>query len=376
MEKKKYKSRIDREEWLKTARKLPWLLIVPAVYGLTLLAAKYPALTEKYFSNGIFPYISMYLGKASSFAGSISIAELLIYSGVIIIVLLVLIHLFGLFSGKVLFARFVGFMLSLCITASVLFCLFYLDWGFNYSRPSLYMRMGLDVEPRPVEELEALCDDLAIRAVQLREEVDEDENGVFTLPGGYKAYFNQIPQAYQALGEQEEIFSRKVYPAKGVIASVGMSYAGISGIFIPFTAEANVNVDQPALLLLSSAAHETAHYLGIAREDEANFVGYLACVQSDMPAIAYSGVMLALINSMNKLYAADPDLYSGVRAHYSDGMQRDLVQYSEYWASFEGPVEDKVTEINDNYLKFNQQDSGVKSYGMMVDLLLAYYAEG
>jgi hypothetical protein len=376
MEKKKYKSRIDREEWIKTARKLPWLLIIPAGYGLALLAAKYPSITEKYFSEGIFPYISMYLGKASSFAGGVSVAELLICSAIIIVTLLVLIHIVGLFIGKIRFARFVGFLLSLCIAAGILFNLFYFDWGFNYSRPSLYTRMELDVEPRPVEELEALCRDLAGQAAQLRQEVDEDENGVFTLPGGYRAYFNQIPQAYQNLGEQEAIFSHRVYPAKGVIASVGMSYAGISGIFIPFTAEANVNVDQPPLLLLSSAAHETAHYLGIAREDEANFVGYLACIHSDIPAIEYSGVMLALINCMNKLYAADQELYFGVRALYSDGMQRDLVNYSEYWATFEGPVEEKVSEINDNYLKFNQQDEGVKSYGMMVDLLLAYYAEG
>ena len=30
--------------------------------------------------------------------------------------------------------------------------------------------------------------------------------------------------------------------------------------------------------------------------------------------------------------------------------------------------------MNDTYLKFNKQEDGVNSYGMMVDLLLAYYA--
>lgn len=376
MDKKKRKSRIDRQEWAKVGKKLLWLLIIPACFGLAQLASKYPEITEKYFSQGIYPYISMYLGKASSFAGNRSVAELLIYAAIIIIVLLILIRIIGLITGRIKFARFVGFLLSLCITAGVLFNLFYFDWGFNYSRPSLYKLMNLDVEPRSVEELESLCYDLAERAVALREEVAEDSDGVFTLPEGYAAYFNKIPDAYDCLGETESLFSRKVYPAKAVLASAGMSYAGISGIFIPFTGEENVNVDQPALLLLSSAAHETAHYLGIAREDEANFVSYLACISSDVPAIEYSGVMLALINCTNKLYATDQDLYYGVRAKYSDGMIRDLTDYNEYWASFEGPVEEKVNEINDHYLKFNQQENGVKSYGMMVDLLLAYYAKG
>ena len=61
---------------------------------------------------------------------------------------------------------------------------------------------------------------------------------------------------------------------------------------------------------------------------------------------------------------------------YSEGMLRDLRDYNAYWDSFEGPIEEAVDNMNDNYLKFNKQENGVKSYGMMVDLLLAYYAKG
>ena len=210
----------------------------------------------------------------------------------------------------------------------------------------------------------------------MRASVTEDENGVFTLKDGYEAYFDAIPSAYARLGLDYPLFSRRTYAAKGVISSIGLSYAGISGIFIPHTGEPNVNIDQPALLMLSSAAHETAHYLGIAREDEANFVSYLACTYSDDPAIAYSGTMLALIHCGNKLYAADKEKYAALYATYTDAMVRDLANYNAYWDAFEGPVEEAATTLNDNYLKFNQQESGVKSYGMMVDLILAYFAEG
>ena len=142
---------------------------------------------------------------------------------------------------------------------------------------------------------------------------------------------------------------------------------------MPFTAEANVNTHQPSLLLLSSAAHENAHSLGFAREDEANFIAYLACISSEDPSIRYSGAMLALINCGNALYKSAPDKAAALRETYSDAVLRDIAAYNQYWDRYEGQVEEAFDSINDSYLKFNLQKSGVKSYGMMVDLMLAYY---
>jgi hypothetical protein len=255
----------------------------------------------------------------------------------------------------------------------ILFNAFYFQWGFNYSRPTLGSLLGLNTRPRPEGELEELCYMLADRAIVLRDQVNEDENGIFYLPEGYREHFLRIPEAYRKLGSNIPFFSQKVYPAKSVLNSKGLSYSGISGIYIPFTAEPNVNIDQPPLLLLSSAAHESAHFIGVAREDEANFVAYLACIQSDDPAIEYSGIMLALVNAGNKLNSVDHDAYTELRKYYSEGMTRDISDYKAYWADFEGPVEEAASNLNDSYLKFNGQEDGVKSYGAMVDLLLAYY---
>ena len=157
------------------------------------------------------------------------------------------------------------------------------------------------------------------------------------------------------------------------LLSKGLSYAGISGIFIPFTNEANVNIDQPSLLLLASAAHESAHQLGIAKEDEANFASYLVGTKSNSADLCYSATMLALINCTNKLYEADSDAYFEVYSLYGDGIKRDLADYNKYWKQFEGPVEETFENLNDSYLQFNNQESGVKSYGEMVDLVIAYY---
>ena len=63
------------------------------------------------------------------------------------------------------------------ILGGVLLHVFYLAWGFNYARPTLYQLLDLPVQERPVEELEELCRELATEAVWLREQVPEDERG-------------------------------------------------------------------------------------------------------------------------------------------------------------------------------------------------------
>lgn len=366
---------ISRAEWKRQLRKLPWLLLIPLGIFVPRLAAQHPDWIEAYYSEKIYPFISAWMGKLNSFTRA-SLAECILFALVITVAVLTLAYLYRLLFRRIRFSAFVGYLLSLCIAGGVLLNLFYVMWGFNYFRPSLYTLLTLPVEERSTDELEAACLRLAEDANALRGKVRENEEGVFTLEEGYEAYFDQIPAAYAALGCELPLFSRRTYAAKGVASSVGLSYAGISGIFIPHTGEANVNVDQPALLMLSAAAHETAHYLGIAREDEANFASYLACTHSQDPSISYSGTMLALIHCGNKLYAADKEKYSALYAAYNEGVVRDIRSNNAYWDSFEGPVEEAATTLNDNYLKFNQQEDGVKSYGMMVDLILAYFAAG
>ena len=104
-------------------------------------------------------------------------------------------------------------------------------------------------------------------------------------------------------------------------------------------------------------------------------MGYLACMASNDAELQYSAVILALINCGNQVYAWDKQTYTEIFQTYSEKVKRDLSAYNAYWKAYEGPVEEMMTQVNDSYLKHNQQQSGVKSYGEMVDLLLAWYAK-
>ena len=153
-----------------------------------------------------------------------------------------------------------------------------------------------------------------------------------------------------------------------------LSRLDISGIYIPYTAEANVNTEQPALLLFASASHETAHYFGFAREDEANFIAYYVSGFSNDPAPRYSCEMLALMQCMNRLASVDEKLFYSVRERFfTPAMIRDLADYSRWTEQYKNdPLGSANNKINDAYLKHNGQTAGVNSYNDVAELLIAF----
>jgi len=99
-------------------------------------------------------------------------------------------------------------------------------------------------------------------------------------------------------------------------------------------------------------------------------------MKSDNVEIRYSSTMLALIISGNALYNQDTDLYFQIRELYSEDVLIDIRANSDYWQQYEDTVISTISnKINDTYLKANAQADGVKSYGRMLDLLLAKYRQ-
>lgn len=378
------KERVPREEytWKHQLLRLPLLLFIPLGIFLPRLMQKAPAeKVERIYSRGIYPFISRILGFFSSLVPT-SLAEIVLVVGGGALLAILLIRLFKIPFGKlhsrgVNRIRFVSFVITLGITAGVMLNLFYVLWGFNHYRQPLSKLMELDVHNRSVEELAALTEYLAKEAAELRGMVDEDENGIFSS-GSRRAALKAIPEAYRALGRDNELFSNRCYRPKTVILSKTLSKLDIAGIYIPYLAEPNVNAEQPDLYFLSGAAHELGHYYGFAAEDEANFIAYYVSLWSDDPAFRYSAVMAALSSCTQKLNSYDSNKFSEIwYSYYSEGMQRDLADYREYYKKYENHPAAKVNNsINDAYLQYHGHDDGLKSYGRDVDLLLALYESG
>jgi len=267
-------------------------------------------------------------------------------------------------------------IINIACVAAVVFFVYVVGCGINYHRMSVADYRGITVRDSSKEELFSLCKELAAQASELREELVayEDENGVLRLPMSNRELGKRTKEAYENLSGELEVLSG-LYPApKGILCSEAFSAMELTGIYTCWTMEANVNVNIPDYSRASTMAHELAHLRGFIKEDEANFLAYLACMASDNALVRYSGTMLALIYSGNALAGQDMELYGELWTGYHEGMVRDLADNRAYWEKYEDTVISETTDkVNDVYLKANEQEDGVKSYGRVVDLLLAEY---
>jgi hypothetical protein len=124
-------------------------------------------------------------------------------------------------------------------------------------------------------------------------------------------------------------------------------------------------------------AHEMAHQRGIAREDEANFVAYLVCIGSGDDYIRYSAYA-NMVNYLNSaLRRADNDLYKQFVINYlPTEVQKEYVAYSEFFDKYRESTASNVTgAVNNAFLQSQGQQAGTKSYGLVVDLAVAYYKD-
>lgn len=331
--------------------------------------------TEEVYAKGIFHVYSQVFSFVTGLV-PFSLAEMGIVLGIVGIPALVIWRIVVYVKRRDDRVFLIGKdLISLCCIGALVYFMLVLGCSINYYRKPVAEYLGLRVRDSSAEELYALHAELAERTNAVREGLClEDEDGVYRLSVSTRELAGLCDAAYDALAGENDIF-HGIYPKpKRVLFSAVMSKTELTGVYVPFTMEANVNVDIPDYSIASTMCHELAHLRGFIREDEANYISYLACLASDSAELQYSGLMEALILSGNALYAKNPDFYYELRAGYSDGVNRDLAANSAYWAQFHDTKISNTTEkLNDSYLKANNQSDGVQSYGRMVDLLLAEY---
>ncbi|MDI9498123.1 MAG: DUF3810 domain-containing protein [Bacillota bacterium] len=265
--------------------------------------------------------------------------------------------------------RVLAILLSLSLTLYLVF------HAWNYERLPLASRLGWEVRRHDAAELYRAACYVRDEAIRVRAELPEDEDGAMAARAGesQSAELGRAFAGWERLGEMfPELATAPVRP-KLVLFSHYWSYTGITGMFMPLTAEANVNVDARVDERLAVALHEIAHVAGYAREDEANALAFLAGIHHPDADYRYSGWLLAFVHMSSRLSSADNELWLELWDPVPAGMRADIGRRNAYWKSFEGPVQETTTRVNDQVLKVNRQHDGVRSYGRMVDLVLTWY---
>ena len=187
-------------------------------------------------------------------------------------------------------------------------------------------------------------------------------------------------RAMQGLGEEYELLSGYYPQAKGITASDFLSQQYMMGYYFPFSMEANYNTSMYIANVPATLCHELAHLKGFIYEDDANFIGFLACINSEDPFYRYSGY-LSVLNYVEKEYkkASGKQEFGSVSLAKSVRAD-DIFLTSEAWERVEenAVVETAVVKAASNQftettLVINGVSDGMKSYSRVVQLLLEYY---
>ena len=351
------------------------LLLVVAVI-LTVAARFLPAFAEWYALH-IYPLIAGSIGFLVSLV-PFSVSEILVVilaGGITAYMIWVIVRLVRQRKRwkNTLWRAFLNFTAAV----SILYFGFMLSMGINYYRRPVTDYLGLDIKESSASDLYNVCEILVRDCALYRAQMGQTDDGVAKLSdNSWYDTSKSARDAYKKLARQYPILDAVNIRNKPLISSRMFSFLLTTGVFMPYTFESNINIDVPAFTVPATMCHELTHFRGFMREQEANFLGYLACMQSDRADFRYSGSLMAFGYAFNELYDADIELAAKIAAQCPKEMINDINYEDEYWSRFRHTTAAQISgEVYDDYLISQNQPSGIQSYGEMVDLLIAYYKQ-
>ena len=270
------------------------------------------------------------------------------------------------------------FSAKLFSAVAIMGILFVFTLGTAYHGTPLDKKLEMDKAPVTKEELRHTADILTEIVNDLVGEIEFEDKSFSVMPYSRNEMNDKLMDAYNKAHEKYAFIPKLQSRVKPVMMSELMSYTHITGIYSYFTGEANINIAFPDYTIPFTAAHELAHQRGIAKEDEANFVAFLVCMESDDPYIKYSAYLSVLEYVSNAYYTADTSKdnadYIELRQALDIRVRYEQKAYSEFFEKYRDNVAADISgATNDIYLQSQGVTEGGKSYGMVVDLAVAYY---
>ena len=342
------------------------LLIIPQLVFVQYIS-NYPEIIEKYYSLGIYQFISNILRFISS-VFPFSFGDILY----IIILIYFCWSLINKTSKKEFNLR--KSIKSIFFYVSILHFLFYFQWGFNYHRTSLNEKLKID-STYTIKDLKEISKQLIIKSNKLHRHITQADSSSTEIPYDI-AKINEIASN----GYNNLSLLKQYYPnvntnnliVKKSLISLPLTYLGFSGYINPFTNESQINSLIPKNSIPHTASHEIAHQLGFSQELECNFIAFVNLTNSEDLYFKYNGYTFALRQCLNELYKYDKPTYNSFLKLLNTGILKDFKNNSEFWKNYSNPIESITKSGYDKFLKFNNISQGIKSYNQSVSLIINY----
>jgi len=250
-------------------------------------------------------------------------------------------------------------LLQLLNFTLIIYISFKLLWGLNYSRPSITERLAISDEKYNTKELVSLGSFLIDKVNGLKGRLGQDKK---TRAYTISELESNAKIAYDQLKGRSPFFSYPAPAVKPVLFSWVISTIGIEGYYCPPSGEANVNMRLPAVVLPFVTCHEISHQLGIAREDEANLIGFLVSTHSPNLNFQYSGYYNILRSVLFEIRMKSPEDFKRLYTTINKGTLADFRTEREFWMRYNGDMSAYMDTALDKFLKMNNQPKGTDSY--------------
>lgn len=298
-----------------------------------------------------------------------SVSEVLLYIMIVIILLSAGVLIIKEVRRKAGKKEACSWGMGVFLLAASLFFLYVLNCGVNYHRESFSESSGIQVKDYTAGDLKEVCQWLTQKVNETSSQVERDQDGVMVLDIPMEKY---AAEAMRSLGKEYPELAGYYPRPKGLLVPFILSIQNLTGVYSPFTVEANYNSDMTAYNIPFTMCHELSHLKGFMQEQEANFIAWLACSRAAAPEFRYSAALSGWLYASNQLWKYDPSSYEELYGMLPENARRDLAANDAFWAKYEGKIAEVSNQINDAYLKSNGQEQGVKSYDKMVDMLVVY----
>lgn len=358
---------------MRKSLKIRWIIAAVSAFlaAAAIIPARFSTAFADWYAFTIYPVLqTVFSGISGIFP--FSVGEIMVIAAVITAIAAIAYFITRLIKPKTPRKSFlISSLATTTMTLTLAAVMFVYNCGINYYRSPFSVYSGIAVEKYTKEQVYEVLKHTIIQANLAIQDIELDGEGRCVLP---ENYLDLTTAAMNNLAEQYPVLDSYYPHAKPVMLSKPWCYTKIVGVFTPFSMEANFNTCNTTESTGHTICHELSHLTGFMREDEANFIAYLACRESGDSYLMYSGYYHTMCQLLNAYHSvATTEEYIEVISMVSPQVYNQIILKNEYWSQFDTPVAEVSSTINDTYLKVNNQTDGEKSYGRMVDLVIAEY---
>lgn len=345
-----------------------WWIVLIGLSLLIKLFSLFPEAVEKYYSQGIYLWLARFWRTVFGWA-PFSIGDW-VYCILIIWLLVALVKIVRTVrkkqANRMYWKNWLFKSLRLCLVVYIAFNLF---WGLNYNRKGIAWQLDLATAPIEKEDLVAVMQALRDKVNALDTVAHQRRMAIDSK----KYLFEGAAAAYKELASKDKRFDYPAVSIKPSLFSYLGNYLGYTGYYNPLTGEAQVNTTVPLFVQPFTSCHEIGHQLGYAKENEANFAGYLAARESKDTLFQYSVYFDLYSYGRPYLYYQDSLLLKKMDSSLNKGVRNDFRELKKFAEKHANPIEVVIDKLYGQYLKANEQPDGKVTYGKVMVWLVASY---